>query len=35
MTNVAVGAPFVVAGGIKCGYDLVLWRFFKRVPLPG
>jgi MFS family permease len=35
MTNVAVGAPFVVAGGIKCGYDLVLWRFFRRVPLPG
>ena len=35
MTNVAAGAPFVVAGGIKCGYDLVLWRLFKRVPLQG
>ena len=34
MTNVAVGAPFVVAGAIKCGYDLVLWRVFKKVPLP-
>jgi MFS family permease len=34
MTNVAVGAPFVVAGTIKCGYDLVLWRMFKKVPLP-
>jgi predicted MFS family arabinose efflux permease len=34
MANVAVGAPFVVAGAIKCGYDLVLWRVFKKVPLP-
>ena len=34
MTNVAVGAPFVVAGAIKCAYDLVLWRVFRRVPLP-
>jgi Trk-type K+ transport system membrane component len=32
--NVAFGAPFVVAGGIKCAYDLVLWRVFRRVPLP-
>ena len=34
MANVAIGAPFVVAGAIKCGYDVVLWRVFKRVPLP-
>jgi MFS family permease len=34
MTNVAVGAPFVVAGGIKCAYDVALWRVFRRVPLP-
>ena len=34
MTNVAVGAPFVVAGGIKSLYDLVLWRVFSRTPLP-
>jgi predicted MFS family arabinose efflux permease len=34
MTNVAAGAPFVVAGGIKCGYDVVLWRVFRRVPIP-
>jgi MFS family permease len=34
MTNVAFGAPFVVAGGIKCGYDLVLWRVFRGVELP-
>jgi predicted MFS family arabinose efflux permease len=34
MTNVAFGAPFVVAGALKSVYDLVLWRVFKRVPLP-
>jgi MFS family permease len=34
MANAAIGAPFVVAGTIKCGYDLVLWRTFKKVPLP-
>jgi predicted MFS family arabinose efflux permease len=34
MANVALGAPFVVAGTIKCGYDLVLWRTFRRVALP-
>ena len=34
MANVALGAPFVVAGAIKCGYDLVLWRTFRRVELP-
>lgn len=34
MANVALGAPFVVAGVIKSGYDLVLWRTFRRVELP-
>jgi MFS family permease len=34
MANVALGAPFVVAGTIKCGYDLVLWRTFRGVELP-
>jgi predicted MFS family arabinose efflux permease len=34
MQNVAFGAPFVAAGALKCVYDLVLWRVFKRVPLP-
>lgn len=34
MANVALGAPFVVAGTIKCAYDLVLWRTFRRVELP-
>lgn len=35
MHNVAVGAPFVVAGAVKCVYDLLLWRTFKKVQLPG
>lgn len=34
MGSTAVGAPFVVAGAIKCVYDLALWRVFSRVPLP-
>ena len=34
MANVAIGAPFVVAGAVKSGYDLVLWRVFRRVQLP-
>lgn len=32
MANVAIGAPFVAAGALKCVYDLVLWRVFSRVP---
>jgi MFS family permease len=34
MSNVALGAPFVVAGALKSGYDLLLWRFFRRIELP-
>ncbi len=34
MTNVAVGAPFVVAGGLKIAYDLLLYRTFRKVKLP-
>jgi hypothetical protein len=34
MANVAIGAPFVVAGTIKSVYDLVLWRTFRKVDLP-
>jgi len=34
MTNVAIGAPFIAAGSLKCGYDLVLWRVFRKVRLP-
>jgi MFS family permease len=34
MRNVALGAPWVVAGSLKAGYDLLLWRVFRRVELP-
>jgi MFS family permease len=34
MSNVALGAPFVVAGALKSGYDLLLWRVFRRIELP-
>jgi predicted MFS family arabinose efflux permease len=28
------GLPFLLAGGIKTAYDLALWAWFRRVPLP-
>lgn len=34
MQHVAFGAPFVAAGALKSVYDLVLWRVFRREPLP-
>jgi predicted MFS family arabinose efflux permease len=33
--GVALGAPFLVAGTVKIAYDLVLWAWFRRVPLHG
>ena len=27
-------APFLVAGSMKSAYDIVLWRWFRTVPLP-
>ena len=35
LMRVALGAPWVVAGALKSAYDLVLWRMFKKVELPG
>ena len=32
--TVALGLPFVIGGGIKSVYDVMLWRWFRRVPLP-
>ena len=34
VSTVALGLPFLLAGGIKGTYDLVLWRWFRTVPLP-
>jgi MFS family permease len=31
--GLAHGAPFLLAGMIKSGYDLTLWGWFRRVPL--
>jgi hypothetical protein len=30
----ALGAPFAIAGTIKTAYDLLLWQWFRSVPLP-
>lgn len=32
--SIALGAPFAIAGTIKSVYDVVLWRWFRHVPLP-
>jgi MFS family permease len=32
--SIAFGLPFVLAGGIKSLYDLLLWRWFRTVQLP-
>jgi MFS family permease len=32
--QLALGAPLVVAGGVKAGYDLALWRWARRLRLP-
>lgn len=32
--SVALGFPFVIAGSLKSVYDVALWRWFRRVPLP-
>jgi predicted MFS family arabinose efflux permease len=34
MQNVAIGAPFFVAGGLKIIYDVAIFLTFRRVPLP-
>jgi MFS family permease len=30
--HLALGAPLVLAGGIKAGYDVVLWRWARHLP---
>jgi hypothetical protein len=29
------GLPFVIAGSMKAAYDLVLWQWFRRIPIDG
>jgi len=31
--QVALGAPLVIAGAVKAGYDVALWRWARRLPL--
>lgn len=31
--QIALGAPFIIAGTLKTAYDLALWSWFRRVPL--
>ena len=31
--QIALGLPFLIGGGLKAIYDLVLWRWFRAVPL--
>ena len=33
MQQVALGAPLVVAGAVKAGYDLALWAWANRLGL--
>jgi predicted MFS family arabinose efflux permease len=33
LQQVALGLPLVIAGGVKSTYDLVLWSWFRHVPL--
>jgi MFS family permease len=33
-TTFALGLPFLLSGVIKSAYDLTLWSWFRRVPLP-
>lgn len=30
-----IGAPFVIAGAIKAGYDVGFWKMFRSVPTGG
>jgi len=34
MQQAALGAPLVLAGTIKAGYDLALWRWARHLPFP-
>jgi MFS family permease len=34
VSSIWLGLPFLLAGGIKAAYDLVLWRWFTNIDLP-
>jgi predicted MFS family arabinose efflux permease len=31
--QIALGLPFVIAGGVKAAYDVAIWSWFRRVPI--
>jgi MFS family permease len=31
--QIAIGAPLVLAGAVKIGYDLALWRWARHLPI--
>jgi MFS family permease len=33
LQQIAIGAPLLVAGAVKAGYDIALWRWARRVPI--
>ena len=33
LQQVALGTPLIVAGAVKAGYDIALWRWARRLPL--
>lgn len=33
--QVAIGAPLLVAGAVKAGYDVALWRWARHLPIDG
>jgi len=35
MSHVALGSPFLAAGGVKILYDLLIYVQFRKVPDPG
>jgi predicted MFS family arabinose efflux permease len=34
LMSIAAATPFVLAGGLKIVYDVLLWNTFRKVPLP-
>ena len=34
LMQIAIGAPFVVAGGLKIAYDLLIYKKFRKLPVP-
>ena len=31
--QITFGLPFFIGGGLKCAYDVVIWAWFRRIPI--